>query len=230
MVRVLRSDVTRKPWGQGKAAQQKHVRNRIAFEVSQLIQDRLDWDQVQMTGQLFPRGTLKKPANKKVFSWVHSYSGRVWTKALLKQVVRNLVRAIQNIPMDPSKPFGHFVKQQSKRLGILIRQAKRIKAGFPKTHELTKIIMGYVFQILFSWGMIVHICFTKLAQNPTTASLKELAQEDRRNPSSRYFQSSFNTQIHIFFPIDKSHLLHIEIFSQDPMDQLETQPWARDPT
>jgi hypothetical protein len=131
MVRVLRTDVTRKPWGQGKAALQKHVRNRTAFEVAQLIEDRLDMDQVQMTGLLFPRGTMKKPGTKKLFDWVHYYRGRVFTKPMLKEVVRVLLRAIPNIPMDPSKKFGHFVKQQSKRLGNLIRQAKRIKAwGF----------------------------------------------------------------------------------------------------
>ena len=135
MVRVLRTDVARKPWGQGKAALQKHVRNRTAFEAAQLVLDRMDLDQVQMTGQLFPRGTLKKPAIKRMFDWVHSYQGRVWTKAMLRQMVRILMRSIPNIPVDPSKKIVTFVKQQSKRLGILIRQAKRIKAWGFQNHR-----------------------------------------------------------------------------------------------
>ena len=131
MARSIRYSVKRKPWGQGRAAQQRHQRNRTAFDVAELIIDRMDVDQAQVTGQLFPRGTLKKPANKNLFDWVHCYNGTVWTKKLLKQVVRVLLRNVQNIAVDPSKSYGQFVSQQSKRLGCLIRQAKRIKAwGF----------------------------------------------------------------------------------------------------
>lgn len=131
MVRtVVRNGVTRKPWGQGRAAQQRYQRNRTAFDVAQLIKARMDVDQVQMTGQLFPRGSMKKLANKELLDWVHTFNGRVWTKPMLKQIIRVLLRTI-DVPMDPSKTFGNFVNQQSKRLGYLIRQAKRLKArGF----------------------------------------------------------------------------------------------------
>ena len=128
MVRTaVRNGVARKPWGQGRAAQQRCQRNRVAFDVAQVLQDRMDVDHVQMTGQLFPRGSLKRRANKEFFNWVHTYNGRVWTKPMLKQVVRDLLRTI-DVPMDPAKTFGSFVTQQAKRLGSLIRQAKRIKA------------------------------------------------------------------------------------------------------
>lgn len=136
MVRAaVRNGVSRKPWGQGRSAQQRSQRNRTAFEVAQLIKDRMDVEQAQMTGQLFPRGSMKRVANKELFGWVHTYSGRVWTKPMLKQVVRVLLRTI-DIPMDPSKTFGSFVTQQSKRLRHLIRQAKRVKAlGFQNIYS-----------------------------------------------------------------------------------------------
>ena len=127
MVRVRQNNVQRKPWGKGKAAEQKYVRNRTAFEVAELLKDRMDLDKVEMTGQLFPRGSLKKKTNKELMDWVHMYKGRLWTLPMLKQVVRVLTRTIHNFPLDPSKTYGAFVKQQAKRLGQLVRQAKRIK-------------------------------------------------------------------------------------------------------
>ena len=73
MVRtVVRNGVTRKPWGQGRAAQQRYQRNRTAFDVAQLTKARMDVYQVQMTGQLFPRGSMKKLANKELLDWVHT--------------------------------------------------------------------------------------------------------------------------------------------------------------
>lgn len=130
MVRSLRTGVVRKPWGQGKAAQQKYTRRCTAFNIAQLLNDRLDHDQIHMTGVLFPRGTLKKRSNRRLFEWVPQYHGRVFTKPLLKQVVRVLLRTNPNIPMDPSQTWSSFVSIQSKRLGRLVRQAKRIKARF----------------------------------------------------------------------------------------------------
>ena len=118
----------RRPFGHGQAALLKNRRNYLATAIAQRLWDRLDMDRVQMTGEVLPRGTLKKVANRKLFEWIHEIEGRrIYTKPLLKLCVKKLLRFVGPIPMDPKLPYGTFVKQQSCRLGSLIRQAKRIK-------------------------------------------------------------------------------------------------------
>lgn len=129
MARKVRHDVQRKPYGQGRAAVQKYRRRTLALQVAERLHEQLDHERVLRTGQLFPRGTLKNRANQELFKdWIHEFEGRVFTKPLLRQVVRVLIRLLREVPIDPAKPHGVFVTQQSKRLGHLIRQAKRLKA------------------------------------------------------------------------------------------------------
>lgn len=118
----------RKPWGQGKAALQKQKRARLAHLITGFLMSRLDAEEIQRTGQIFPRGTLKKRVLRKVFSWTPCIKGRVFTKPLLKLVVRKIIREVGIVPMDPKKTFGSFVNQQARRFGMLARQAKRIKS------------------------------------------------------------------------------------------------------
>lgn len=118
----------RRPFGHGQAALLKNRRNSLASAVAQRLRDRLDVDRVQMTGELLPRGSLKKVANRKVFEWIHEIQGRrIYTKPLLKLCVKKLLRFMGPVPLDPKLPYGTYVKQQALRLGSLIRQAKRIK-------------------------------------------------------------------------------------------------------
>ena len=125
-MRVLLENVQRKPWGQGKAALQKYRRNSLSFSMSQFLLDRLDLDKVRMTGQLIPRGGLKRQSTKNMFDWVNNseFDGRTFTKPVLKLVIRKLMRNI-TFPLDPE--CKNFVAQQSKRLRTLIRHAKRLK-------------------------------------------------------------------------------------------------------
>lgn len=226
MARSVRYNVKRKPWGQGRAAQQRHQRNRTAFDVAELIKDRMDLDQAQASGQLFPRGTLKRPANKKLFDWVHRYSGRVWTKQLLKQVVRVLLRTIQNLPMDPSKTYGQFVSQQSKRLGFLIRQAKRIKVpGFESMVDPT-----YFTKVLSWLNVLEHVHATQSWLKPPSPRTPEGV--GTRGLSGTNLMGMFIAELNFTLPVTAiPHLLPFSCISQDcGMDQLETQPWVRDPT
>ena len=124
MVRAIRA---RKAWGHGKAAIQKLMRLNNASEIASHLHERLDTENVQVTGELFPRGTLKRRQTKFLFEWVPQYKGRLFTQQLLKIVVRKLLRWIGPIPQDPKLSFGCFVKRQALRLGHLIRQAKRVK-------------------------------------------------------------------------------------------------------
>ena len=123
--RAIRSN--RKPWGHGKAAVQKMCRQNNACEIAGHLKERLDIDNVQVTGELFFRGTLKRRQTKFLFEWVPDYQGRLFTQQLLKLVVRKLLRWIGPIPTDPKLSYGCFVKRQALRLGHLIRQAKRVK-------------------------------------------------------------------------------------------------------
>ena len=124
---VVRAIRIRKPWGKGKAALQKRCRQSKASEIASLLLDRLDGESIQMTGEMFPRGTLKSRRNKSAFSWVSGYTGRVFTKPLLKLVVRKVYRGIGPIPTNPKLSYGAYVNQQALRLGQLVRQAKRLK-------------------------------------------------------------------------------------------------------
>ena len=117
----------RKGFGHGRAAMQKAYRNSRAHEIAYILLDRVDQDHIVMTGQLFPRGTLKSSKNRRLFDWVAHYPGRVFTSALRKLVIKKLLRLIGQVALNPSQTFGEFVNQQSHRLGRLVRQAKRLK-------------------------------------------------------------------------------------------------------
>ena len=83
MVRAIRA---RKAWGHGKAAIQKLMRLNNASEIASHLHERLDTENVQVTGELFPRGTLKRRQTKFLFEWVPQYKGRLFTQQLLKIV------------------------------------------------------------------------------------------------------------------------------------------------
>lgn len=153
MVRaVVRMGVSRKAWGQGKAAQQTYRRKCSAFEISEILEENLDEDRIARTGQIFPRGGLRKKSTKKIFGWVHRFQGRTFTKPLLRQAVRNLMRAMPNMPRDPSKTYSTFVAQQAKRLGYLVRQAKRIKEwGLLHVHATHLDSFFFAWQIKLCW-------------------------------------------------------------------------------
>lgn len=120
----------RLPWGEGNAAKQKAIRSFKAGQVVNILADKLDQEQIQMTGQLFPTGSLKRAAVRACFKWTCKFRGRVFTKPLLKIVVRRLIRKLGPVPLDPKQSFGAFVSAQAKRLGKLIRAAKRMKEGW----------------------------------------------------------------------------------------------------
>ena len=119
----------RLPWGEGQAAQQKAVRSFKARQVVEILLERLDQEQIQMTGQLFPTGSLKRATVRACFDWAGKFQGRVFTKPLLKLVVRRFVRKLGPLPLDPKQSYCAFITAQAKRLGKLVRRAKRMKEG-----------------------------------------------------------------------------------------------------
>ncbi len=137
---VVQAVRIRKPWGYGKAAVQKLQRQNTACEIATCLNERLDCENIQVTGELFPRGTLKSRKVKLLFEWVPDYKGRVFTQQLLKIVVRKLMRWIGPIPTNPKMSYGCFVKRQAQRLGQLIRQAKRVKV---RVLDCRKVLKSY---------------------------------------------------------------------------------------
>lgn len=109
--------------------EEKHLRNTKAAEIASCLFDRLDIETVQLTGSIFPRGALKSSKNRRLFDWVGNFSGRVFTRSLLRLTIKKLLRYIGPVPLNPQQTFGNLVQQQSERLGRLIRQAKRLKEG-----------------------------------------------------------------------------------------------------
>lgn len=126
MTRVIQIAI-RKPCGTGRAAQQKFARNRKASEVASYLYERLDLDTVQMSGQLMPRGTLKRRQNRHIFEFAGNFHGRTFTSQLVRLVIKKLMRMVGPIPQDPNLSYGAYVKQQSKILRKFLRQAKRLK-------------------------------------------------------------------------------------------------------
>ena len=71
---VTISKMPRQPWGKGRAAKLKKKRNRLAYTICDLLVERLDHDQVQQSGELFPRGFLEETQSQ-------SYVCLVWGRA-----------------------------------------------------------------------------------------------------------------------------------------------------
>lgn len=139
----------------GRASVQKHTRNSYAFEIAGLLLDRVDRDQVNMTGQLFPRGGLKKPSNRRLMDWVHDKrfkDKRMYTKALLKLTIKKILRDLGNIPRDPDVSYGTFCNQQAKRLKELVRRAKRIKARGMK-ERFFKVNLGIIILMTITFKL-----------------------------------------------------------------------------
>lgn len=194
----------RKPWGEGRAAMQKQKRQSNPTLIASRLLDRLDVDNIQLTGQLMPRGTLKKRSIRALFTWVHEFPGRVFTYPLLKMVVRKLLRSIGDVPRNPKQSYGGYVASQAKRLGILAHRAKRIK-----NKEGSQ---GFWWVFEFKWVFFhMRFSFELLAQIPL--------KEEKLNQDWACFCST-----HSLFLCCPSPLQDMSA-----MDNLETQMEARSP-
>lgn len=121
----------RQPWGKGRAAKQKRKRNKLACVITDLLLQHIDPDNVEMSCQLFPRGSLKKRRLRSMFSWCSDpkFLGRKFTKKLVESVTRKLCHAVHLHP-PPGKKFQDLVKDQSARLTNLVKAAKKLEAGY----------------------------------------------------------------------------------------------------
>lgn len=122
----------RKPFGEGRAALQRKLRQCKAHEVADWILPHLDVEAVESTGHLFPRGPWRKRRVKAVFEpWIYECKGsRMFTSRLCQAVVRRLCVVLQTIPpRHPRQQFSEWVGQQGRRLKELVRAAKKHGGG-----------------------------------------------------------------------------------------------------
>ena len=127
------SSPDRKPWGQGPAALLKNRRNTLASNIAKILEARLDADRISSTGELFPRWSFRKASMRELFSFSTAFTGRTFTRALCKLVVRKLVMSLgkDSIPRDPEVSFAKFLNKQAAKFKNLIAKAKKVKAGIP---------------------------------------------------------------------------------------------------
>ena len=123
----------RKPWGQGVAAKQRLERNEKANQVVDWISPFLDFDRIESSGELWPRGSLKKRVVRDLFQpWIHKAKGRWFTQKVAKLVCRRIWDQLPfTPPRDPKLTFTGYITVQAKRLVSLSRASKKIKMADP---------------------------------------------------------------------------------------------------
>ena len=117
----------RKPWGEGVAARQRRERNRKAKQVVAWALPHLDMERIESSGEIWPRGSLKK---KKVLSvvepWISKTTGRFFTMKVSKLVCRQIWDKLPfTPPRDPSLSFSDYMVVQAKRLLRLSKACKK---------------------------------------------------------------------------------------------------------
>ena len=117
----------RKANGQGRAALQKKVRQGKAKEIAKEIWERLDADLVDLTGNIFPRGTTRKKAVHALFwPWIGKVQGRVFTWRLCCSVCRQIIQFMGHAPpRRPDLAFSAYIGAQAERLRVLVRAVKK---------------------------------------------------------------------------------------------------------
>ena len=130
----------RKPWGQGVASLQKERRNQKARLLASILWERLDPTDIDTTGQLFPRGSLKTRANYGLFiPWACAIKGRVMTNKLATSVCRRLVVLLgHSPPRAPGQTYSEYIWQQAQRLRVFVRKARKMALALDPTQFETQ--------------------------------------------------------------------------------------------
>ena len=135
---------TKTAWGTGRLAGQKKARNKLARTVCDVLLERLDEEQIQLSHQLFPRGSLKKKCLRRMFAWCgqRRFEGRKFTPKLIESVVRKLMHAVHLQP-PPGVSLSDFISSQSARLRKFLAAAKKLEAWLSlKSSDLFAYVCG----------------------------------------------------------------------------------------
>lgn len=130
----------RQPWGYGPAALQKECRNKRARCIAAVLWTRLDVEMVNRTGELFPRGGLKRRECQALFMpWASALRGRIMTTGLACSVCRRLVVNLGNSPpRAPNQTYAEYIRVQAQRLRVLIRKARKMASSVDPTQLETQ--------------------------------------------------------------------------------------------
>ena len=101
---------------------QFEVRSKKACHVAACLVGRINVDLALKTGDLFPRGSLKRKNVRHAFSWMSEMQGRVFTTRFSRMVVKKIMRSIQ---FHPPLDMDVWVKAQADRLQKLARSVKK---------------------------------------------------------------------------------------------------------
>ena len=115
----------RKKHGEGKHATQKAKRRDLASHLVCQLQRVLDIDHVQDTGTLFPRCVHLRKTKNRIFTFLRTFKGRIFTRKLCQSVCRKLLLRLA-VPLDPQKDIKEIANIQALRLQKLARRAKRL--------------------------------------------------------------------------------------------------------
>ena len=112
----------------GRRSLQKVHRQDLAKEFSARLIDRLNIEDVERSGRVVPRGSLKRRCVRNLFNFIPGrFSGRVFTKKLCRLIVRDLVRRLDFVPIrDPLESFGTWVNREAGRLQQIAQRAKKL--------------------------------------------------------------------------------------------------------
>ena len=98
-------------------------------------------DLVNHTGELFPRGNLKKKNVRNLLEFVSGPAcrGRVFTARVCRMVIRKLMRSDLELkpPRDPEESWNTWLDRQSRRLQLLARSAKKRAMDTAETQVLS---------------------------------------------------------------------------------------------
>ena len=113
----------------GRKAQQTARRRSIANEVAQKIFPLLDMETLEETGTLYPRRCdMRKKKNRRIYSFLKDYGGRVFTSRLNLLVTKKLVKMLPfELARNPRESQRDLLLKQAKRLGDLARRSKRTR-------------------------------------------------------------------------------------------------------
>ena len=117
----------RKRWGEGVAARQRRERNRKAKQVVEWALPHLDMEQIESSGEIWPRGSLKRKKVREVIEpWIRKTTGRFFTLKVSKLVCRQIWDKLPfTPPRDPSMSFSGYMLVQAKRLIELSKASKK---------------------------------------------------------------------------------------------------------
>ena len=144
----------------GRREEQKLERQARAGAFVDRLLPRLNIEDIERSGRLIPRGTLKRRCVKRIFGFVTLgvYGGRIFTSRLCKLIIRELLRRLQfTPPRDPKESFTDYVSKEALRLQLMARKAKRMSSKDPLMTRSNNFVGPNIY--IYIYTVCVHLTF-----------------------------------------------------------------------